>query len=209
MGKCHSRHHSFRRHAAADRPRRWRANRHAGHPGADVRCHRPAVPPARQAARRRHGGVRDDRLLGDDPGEPQDAGDGRDGRRAAASARCSSPAASPTAMAEAARLAVDRGRRPDRHQLRLPGEEGGARPAGRLGADARRGRRRGDPRGDRARRPRAGDAEDAHGLGPRQPERAAACAHRPGLRHPHGHRARPHPPAILHRRGRLGLHRSR
>ena len=34
------------------------------------------------------------------------------------------------------------------------------------------------PRGDGQRRPRAGDAEDAHGLGPRQPERAAAGPHR-------------------------------
>ena len=66
--------------SATDRPRQWRANRHAGHPGADVRCHRSAVPPPRQAAWRRHGGVGDDRLLGDDPGEPQDPGDGRDGR---------------------------------------------------------------------------------------------------------------------------------
>ncbi len=31
--------------------------------------------------------------------------------------------------------------------------------------------------------------------------------HRPGRGHPHGHRARPHPPAVLQRHRRLGLHR--
>ena len=48
----------------------------------------------------------------------------------------------PAAMAEAARLAVDKRRRPDRHQFRLPGEEGGGRPGRRLRPDARRDRRR-------------------------------------------------------------------
>ena len=85
----------------------------------------------------------------------------------------------PAAMAEAARLAVDQRRRPDRHQFRLPGEEGGGRPARRLRADARRGRRRrASWQATVRRRPGAGDAEDAHGLGPCQPERAAPGAHR-------------------------------
>ena len=97
-------------------------------------------------------------------------------------------------------------RRPDRHQLRLPGEEGRGRPGRRLRADARRDRRRRDPGSHRQGRPGPGDAEDAHGLGPRQPERASAGAHRAGLRHPHGHRARPHPAAVLQRHRRLGLH---
>ena len=33
--------------------------------------------------------------------------------------------------------------------------------------------------------------------------------HRPGRGHPHGHRAWPHPPAVLQRHRRLGLHRAR
>ena len=57
MGKCHCDTTVPAAIAAADRPGRWRADRHAGHPGADVGRHRSAVPPARQAARRRHGGL--------------------------------------------------------------------------------------------------------------------------------------------------------
>ena len=43
----------------------------------------------------------------------------------------------PAAMAEAAQSGGRQGRAPDRHQLRLPGEEGGGRPGGGFGADAR------------------------------------------------------------------------
>ena len=113
----------------------------------------------------------------------------------------------PAAMAEAARLAVDRGADLIDINFGCPvkkvalGQQAGsalmrdeAAAAAILAATVRAVRR-------------AGDAEDAHGLGPCQPERAAAGAHRPGLRHPHGHRAWPHPPAVLHRLGRLGLHR--
>ncbi len=114
----------------------------------------------------------------------------------------------PDAMAEAARIAVDRGADLDRHQLRLPGEEGGGGPAGRLGADARRAPGGAAAGGDGGGGAGAGHAEDAHGLGPRQPERPGAGADRAGVRHPHDHRARAHPAAVLQRPGGLGLRRA-
>ncbi len=43
----------------------------------------------------------------------------------------------------------------------------------------------------------AGDLEDAHRLGPCQPQRAAAGPHRPGLRHPDDHRPWPHALPVL------------
>ena len=114
----------------------------------------------------------------------------------------------PGAMAEAARLAVDRGADLIDINFGCPvkkvavGQQAGsalmrdeAAAAAILEATVRAVAR-------------AGDAEDAHGLGPCQPERAAAGPHRPGLRHPHGHRAWPHPPAVLYRDRRLGLHRA-
>ena len=100
-------------------------------------------------------------------------------------------------------------RQPDRHQFRLPGEEGGGRAKRRIRVDARRIGGGADPGGDRARGAGAGDAEDAHGLGPRQPERPAAGADRGRVRYRHGDGARPHPAAILYGDRRLGLHRER
>ena len=116
----------------ADRPRRWRAHRHAGHPGADVGRHRSAVPPPRQAAWRRHGGLRDDRLLGDGPREPQDAARWPRWTAAAASARVQLAGCEPGGDGRGGAAGGGPRRRPDRHQFRLPGEEGGAsasRPA--------------------------------------------------------------------------------
>ena len=101
---------------------------------------------------------------------------------------------------------TDRGgsrRRPGRHQFRLPGQEGRGRPAGGLGADARRASGGAAAGGDGGGGAGAGDAEDAHGLGPWQPERAAPGADRAGGRHPHGHRARADAAAVL--RGPRGL----
>ena len=192
---------------AADRSRRRRAHRHPGHPGADVGRHRPAVPPARQAAWRRHGGLRDDRLLGDGPGEPQDARRWPRWTAAAASAPVQLAGCDPAAMAEAARLAVDRGADLIDINFGCPvkkvavGQQAGSALMRDETAAAAH------PGGHGPRGPGAGHAEDAHGLGPCQPERPAARPHRAGRRHPHGHRAWPHPPAILHRLGRLGLHR--
>ncbi len=76
-------------------------------------------------------------------------------------------------MAEAARLAVDRGADLIDINFGCPvkkvalGQQAGS--ALMRDEDGRRG----DPGGDSPRRARAGDAEDAHGLGPRQPECAA------------------------------------
>ena len=52
----------------------------------------------------------------------------------------------------------------------------------------------------------AGDAEDAHGLGRHEPQRAAPRQDRRSVRHPHDHRARPHALPVLRRQRRLGLH---
>ena len=178
MGKCHCDTTVLDRRAATDRSRRWRANRHARHPGADVRCHRSAVPPPRQAAWRRHGGVRDDRLVGDDPREPARRWRWPRWTGPAASARCNSPAASPRRWPRRRGMAVDRGADLIDINFGCPvkkvalGQQAGsalmrdeAAAAAILEATVRAVRG-------------AGDAEDAHGLGPCQPERAAACPHR-------------------------------
>ncbi len=110
----------------------------------------------------------------------------------------------PAAMAEAARLAVDKGAHLIDINFGCPVKKVAVGQAAGSALDARRNRRRGDPGGDRQSRPGSGHAEDAHGLGPRQPERPATGPHRAGLRHPHGHRPRPHPPAILHRHAPTG-----
>ena len=80
---------------------------------------------------------------------------------------------------------MDRGADHHRHQFRLPGEEGGGRP------DAGSALMRDEAAAARileatvARGRRAGDAEDAHGLGPRQPAtrpRLARIAEECGIR---------------------------
>ncbi len=180
--------------------RATRSHRAAGDPRADVGGDRSAVPASGAPAGRRHGGLRDDRLLGDGAGEPATRCAWRrwtapGGPNAVQLAGCE-----PDAMAEAARIAGGSRRRPDRHQFRLPGEEGGGRPARRLGADARRGGGGAHPRGDGARGRGAGHAEDADGLGPRAPQCARAWRRSPSGRGiAHGDGAWPHAAAILHR----------
>ena len=183
-------------------------DRGAGDPGADVGRHRSAVPPPRQALRRRPRRLRDDRQPGDDPRDPPVAADGRELRPRSSRWRCSSPAASPRSMAEAAKLNADRGAALIDINFGCPvkkvvnGHAGSA-----LMRDEAPGRAH--PRGDGQGGDAAGHAQDAHGLGRRQPQRAAARPHRRGLRHPDDHRARPHPLPALCRPRRLGASSAR
>ena len=71
----------------------------------------------------------------------------------------------PQVMAEAAKLNEQRGAAIIDINMGCPVQEGGQR-RGRLGADARPAARRGDHRRDGQGGEGAGDAEDAHGLGP-------------------------------------------
>ena len=150
----------------ADRPLSDRAE---PGPGADGGRHRQAVPHAVQAAGR--GPVR----VGDDHQRPalvehrEIAAPHGPRRRAGAGQRADRRHRPGSAGRR--RALQRRPRRADhRHQHGLPGEEGVQR-LGRLGADAGRGAGGAHPRRGGAGGRRAGDAEDPHRLGPRQPQR--------------------------------------
>ena len=178
--------------------------RRPGHPGADVRSHRSAVPPLVK----RHGaGLVVSEMIASEAMIRET----RQSMTMAKSCADEQPMAvqlagcEPQVMAEAAKLNADRGAATHRHQFRLPGEKGGQRPC-RLGADARRGACRAHSRSDGQGGESAGDAEDAHRLGRQQPQRAAPRPDRRSLRHPHDHRAWPHALPVLRRQRRLALH---
>ncbi len=115
----------------------------------------------------------------------------------------------PAAMAEAARLAVDRGADLIDINFGCPvrkvavGQQAGSALMRDETAAARH------PRSHRQGRSGPGDAEDAHGLGSRNPKCPPPGADRRRGGHPHGHGAWPDPPAILHRLSGLAFHRPR
>ena len=111
----------------------------------------------------------------------------------------------PAAMAEAARLAVDKGAHMIDINFGCPVKKvavGQAAGSALMRDEVGGG---GDPGGDRQGGPGAGYAQDAHGLGPRQPECAAAGSDCAGRGHSHGHGPWSHAAAILHRHRRLGV----
>ena len=89
----------------------------------------------------------------------------------------------PQMMADAARRNVDAGAQIIDINMGCPAKKVCNKDAG-LGAAARRGAGRGDPRGHRARRGRAGDAQDPHRLAPdaRNGVRVARIAEDAGIR---------------------------
>jgi hypothetical protein len=165
-------------HAHEPHPDRSRADRRAGDPGADDGRHRPAVPADRQALRRRPDGQRDDRQPGDDPRDPPVAAEGAVGplRGAGVAAACRLRAQE---MAEAAKLNEERGAAIIDINMGCPvkkvvnGDAGSALmrdlplAAAIIAATVKAVKR-------------AGHAQDADGLGPFQPQRARARAHRRG-----------------------------
>ena len=170
----------------------------AGVPCTDGRDHRSAVSPHGCAFRRRAAGQRDGGLDRNGDAAPLDprggAGQGADGRRRGGLG--------------ADRRARGRGdgrdrahRRRDgcashRHQYGVPGQEGHGGAVG-FGADARSGPRPAADRGSTGRGQRAGDAEDAAGLGRCLPERAGTGAAGGGGRGADADGAWPDPGAIL------------
>ena len=111
----------------------------------------------------------------------------------------------PQIMAEAAKLNADRGARLIDINFGCPVKKvvsGHAGSALMRDETARRAHPRSDGQGRRS----AGHAENAHGLGRQQPQRAASGEDRRILRHPHGHGARPHTLPVLRRQRRLALH---
>ena len=167
----------------------------------------PAVSQALPEHGRGHRGVRDGHVRRASLEHAQVAPSSRPSRRARAAHRADRRLRSRHDVRGGAH--ERRARRPGhRHQLRLPRQES-LQPCRGLRAHARRNAGRPDSRRRRRGRGRAGHAQDAHRLGPGEPQCRRDRPHRRERRRRRSRRARPHARRFFCGRGRIRNGRGR